>query len=89
MPVLILLFAVLPKPNRGSKIIHQTGYVSFYYGLQKKVVAWHQAELKKLDPVYEIQQASIQLVAARKKAYRNGVSPMDPKYPILADFLSK
>ena len=56
-----------------------------YIGCRQKVIAWHQAELERLDPMFRLQQNSLRLIAAREKARAEGVDPMDVNYPSIFD----
>lgn len=60
-----------------------------YCGCIEKVVAWHRAELKRLDPEFSAQQAASMYAAALEKAEEAGMSPLDPRYPNSDDFIRR
>jgi hypothetical protein len=83
MPFLAILLAVLPRFN--GKIAYISGYTSFRLRLQDKVIAWHDAELERLDIDYCSHKDSMRLITAREKARALGIGPMDSRYPSLED----
>ena len=58
-----------------------------YDDCRKKVVAWHRAELEKLDHVFQIPQAAFKLAVAREKAREREVGPLDENYQTLFDLI--
>ena len=77
---------LLPVRGRFSRLWRYLRVVLGYYDGKDKLVAWHQAELEKLDPMSKLQQDGLRLVAAQEKAEAEGVSPTDPKYPSFSDY---
>lgn len=80
----VYLGGLLPKKSKFSA---QLRLLFDYYYCTGKVVAWHKAELERLDAGFRIEQAGIRLVAARGKAIAEGIGPLDPSYPDFDDFL--
>ncbi len=52
-----------------------------YIGCKQEVVAWHLAELKRLDPLFAISQFALKVSAAYDRAEAVGIGPDGPRYP--------
>ena len=91
----MLLFALcvvsfLPDPVRFPPLlgvrIFPWYYVDLYNYCEKKVVAWHLVELKKLDPLFALSQEALRISAAYDQAEAAGIGPDDPRYPDIFGF---
>ncbi len=87
MPPFFAFLVVSLMPAEG-KFSRHFRLLLDYHNCQKKVVAWHRAELEKLDLIFQLQQSAFKLAVAREKAREAGVRPLDPDYPTLLDFAS-
>lgn len=95
MPLFVVLFYMLPDSAPLLKRFGETrylkafvwGYHQWYWLTKDQVIVWHREELKKLDWDFQFQEASSQLLAARRKAHESGMSAGSPDYPTLRDFL--
>ena len=77
----------LPRQSRLSlKVSRYFRSMFDYYDCKKRVIAWHRAELERMDADYCIQQASLRLIVAREKAQAEGIGPLDSRYPVMHDF---
>lgn len=74
----VYVLGLLPEQWRISRELQ---LVLGYDNCKKRVVAWHRAELEKLDSDFAFQQAGVRLTLARVKAAAAGISPLDPRYP--------
>lgn len=83
--MLFMLLLVLLPENR-SKLAHVSGYVSFYYWVEARAVAWHKSELERHDDEYHQQQAELRYAAALKRAEDAGIGPLDPDYPTFEEY---
>jgi len=77
--IVVTIVGILPQ---GSWITWRIRWMLDYTGCKERVVAWHFAQLEKLDSNFRLQRAEFKLVAARK-----GMDPRDPKYPDIFDFI--
>lgn len=84
-PFCRLLIWILPAPNPRWRIAYWSGYADLYNTAKKFVIAWHKARLSELDHEYARQQGSMALIAARHLANKQGIGPLDPRYPQLED----
>lgn len=48
---------------------------------RKKQIAWHRHSLMHLDPGFWAQQVQLELVRRRNDLRRQGIGPLDPRYP--------
>ncbi len=76
------LLGLLPARGRLPRYLRA---VLGYYDCKDSLIAWHRAELEKLDSNFSLQQAGLRLVAAREKALAEGIGPDDPRYPDIFD----
>ncbi len=66
---------------------------AFEYALAKQdlsgreLVRWHRRELMRLDPIFLINQAGVELCRRREAFHENGGKISDPAYPELNDVL--
>ena len=81
---IVIIVRIFPK---NWKFSWRLRWLLYYNECEKRVIAWHKAELEKLDSGFRLQQAEFKLVAARTKAHREGIEPEDPRYPDIFDFV--
>ncbi len=85
-----LLLRVLPEPT-VTRIPGGSGfdavYRTAYFKAQDEVIAWHRAELERLDYRFRTKMGQDRLMTARKEANARGISPTDPRYPDVFDYL--
>ncbi len=93
-----VLFTYCPQPSRmdgasGSGIIAVIArtfvrrYTMWWLESQMRVIAWHRAELQRLDVHFQYAEATRQLIQARERARQAGIGPLDRNYPDLDDFV--
>jgi hypothetical protein len=79
----VAIIGLVPEKWQSTEFMRNVRVFSNYYYFRGLVIAWHQAELERLDLGFGLQQACLRLVAAREEAHAKGIGPLDPKYPAL------
>jgi len=79
----VFLFGLLPEKN---KAVRDLSYILNYGECRQRVIAWHNAELKKLDCNSRLQQTFHRLVVSRERALAAGVGPIDACDPDILDY---
>ncbi len=90
----LLVISFLPKPKKfffvvnekGEKIPTVTITWPIYNKCQEKVIAWHFAELEKMDSNFRFKRDKVRFLAAKKQAEKEGICPKDRGYPDPYDF---
>ncbi|MFA6414836.1 MAG: hypothetical protein WC217_01495 [Candidatus Paceibacterota bacterium] len=81
------LLVLLPNPRAYRTIFGVnvlTGrYFKFYDGCEKKALAWHRAEHKRLDPMFSLSLEVLGYADAQIEAEAKGIKPFAPDYPKL------
>lgn len=98
-----LFFLLLPEPNQKYPLMYTSGYARFWVRLRKRLLDWHvslrdtcksvrvadahRARAKHLDPPSTFREDLKRFREARRLANDAGMSPDDPKYPVLASYM--
>ncbi len=81
-----LLYNMLP-PGPVISVMRLFGedavksYLGWHLRTNEKLAKWHRKELRKLHPVFRTQEKGLRLIALREEAIRQGISPLDSRYP--------
>ncbi|MDP1707375.1 MAG: hypothetical protein Q8L30_02375 [bacterium] len=79
------MLVLLPDPRQFRSLlgvkVFSWRYFSFYEKCEKRVAAWHRAELRKLDPMFQLTEEVLGYADAQIEAERKGIKPFAPDYP--------
>ena len=56
---------------------------------RQKQIAWHRAELMRLDPGFYVQEQGFELIRRREEFVAKGCRPGDSDYPTFADLIEE
>ena len=76
--IVVTIVGILPKKSWSALRIR---WMLDYIGCRKRVVAWHRAQLRELDPKFRSQYDENNFLDAQKRAEAKGISDSDPRYP--------